>query len=543
MENPHGAFMLREELRCTTWGKGFGWWVGVIVMSACSLARAADLQGDPSNYRDKLAQLTAGDTLQLAAGTYTDLLNVSDLNGDADHWITIRGPATGDAAIFTADPGPCCNTVEIRDSSYVAIQNLVIEGLNTNGAFGISAKDGENNRVHHIRIEGCTLLNHDGSQQTVGISTKTPTWGWEIRNNRILNSGTGLYLGNSDGTQPFVQGIIEYNLISDAIGYCMQIKWQDSRPAVAGMPDNPTSTIIRHNVFIKTDRPSPSGDRPNLLVGGFPDTGAGSADRYEIYSNFFYHNPRESLLQASGRVSIHDNIFVDVAGTAIRLQNHDLPLRLAHVYNNTIYGADTGIAISGTLDEGGAVVGNLIFADTPISGQPSRQEHNLSDSIENADLYVANPNNVLGVMDFYPLAGECEGAPLDLLSFATDTDYDCDFNGNPKGPCTFRGAYAGSGPNPGWALNETRKDSVDDPPPPDATVDGDGTVSGDGATAADGNGHADGTQTNDASSPSDNPLGEGGCSCRSAGPSVPVLWSLFLLSMLCAHRRRRRNSG
>ena len=51
-------------------------------------------------------------------------------------------------------------------------------------------------------------------------------------------------------------------------------------------------------MFIKGDQPSPDGDRPNLLVDGFPDTGAGSSDLYEIYGNFFYHNPREALLQA-----------------------------------------------------------------------------------------------------------------------------------------------------------------------------------------------------------------------------------------------------
>jgi hypothetical protein len=203
--------------------------------------------------------------------------------------------------------------VEITKSSYVALRNLTIDGRGVDGAFGVSAKGGTSNLVHHIAIEGCTFLHHDAGQQTVAISTKTPTWGWVIRRNRIIGAGTGLYLGNSDGTSPFIGGLIEYNLVQDTIGYNMQIKWQKPRPDVSGMPTAPTTTIIRHNVFIKTDRPSPDGDRPNLLLGGFPDSGPGADDRYEIYGNFFYHNPRESLLQASGRVSIHDNIFVDVA--------------------------------------------------------------------------------------------------------------------------------------------------------------------------------------------------------------------------------------
>ena len=274
-----------------------------------------------------------------------------------------------------ADPGPCCNTVEIQDSSYVAITNLTIDGNHVDGAFGLSAKGGASNRVHNIRVEGCTFINHDTSQGNVAISTKTPTWDWEIRGNRILGAGTGLYLGNSPGTEPFVRGLIEYNLISDTMGYNMQIKWQSSRPDVEGMPQGPSRTIIRHNVFIKTDRASPSGDRPNLLVGGFPESGAGSQDLYEIYGNFFFHNPRESLFQGSGRISIHDNVFADVAGTAIALQNHDLPLRLAHVYNNTVYAAGTGISVSGDMDQGVWVVGNLLFADTGVEiGRASCRE-------------------------------------------------------------------------------------------------------------------------------------------------------------------------
>ena len=72
---------------------------------------------------------------------------------------------------------------------------------------------------------------------------------------------------------------------------------------------------------MKTDRPSPDGDRPNLLVGGFPDSGPNAEDSTQIYGNVFAHNPREALLQASGRVSIHDNVFFDTPNAAIVLQD------------------------------------------------------------------------------------------------------------------------------------------------------------------------------------------------------------------------------
>ena len=421
-------------------------------------AVAADINADPSDYESALSAMQPGDTLHLASGTYSDLLVIQNLNGSENEWITIEGPASGEPAVFVADPGPCCNTVEIIDSSYVALKNLTIDGNDVGGAFGISAKDGSNNLVHHITVEGCTFLNHDNGQQTVAISTKTPTWGWTIRNNRIIGAGTGMYLGNSNGNEPFVAGLIEYNLIQDTLGYNMQIKWQNPRPDVSGMPTGPSSTIIRHNVFIKSDRPSPNGDRPNLLVGGFPDSGAGSEDLYEIYGNVFHHNPRESLVQASGRVSIHDNIFVDVDGTALLLRDHDLPLRFASVYNNTIFGAGRGIHVGSTATQGASVFGNLIFADTAISGSIDDERDNLTDTSANAAQYVAEPSMSLGAVDFYPLAGQCEGSAIDMSSVSTDLDYDVDFNGTSKGAFTFRGAYAGDGVNPGWALDEEIKE-------------------------------------------------------------------------------------
>ena len=45
--------------------------------------------------------------------------------------------------------------------------------------------------------------------------------------------------------------------------------------------------------------------RPNLLVGGFPPTGWGANDSYEIYGNFFYNNPVEALFQGTGNIKLY----------------------------------------------------------------------------------------------------------------------------------------------------------------------------------------------------------------------------------------------
>jgi len=257
-------------------------------------------------------------------------------------------------------------------------------------------------------------------------------------------------------------------LVIDSIGYNMEIKFQNPYTLAADMPVGPNRTIIRNNVFLKRiaqadwtpnpeGSPRTSGARPNLLVGGFPDSGPGSHDLYEIYANFFYANPDEALLQASGRVAIHDNIFVAASDAAIRLQNHDRLLKLAYVYNNTVYGGPQGIHFGNAASENDAVVGNLVFGEAPIVGSIRNLRNNLTGSTAEAANYLAHPSLSLGAMDFYPLSGQCQGPALDLGLFSAHLDFDRDFNGNLKASGLFRGAYSGSGRNPGWQLSDKLK--------------------------------------------------------------------------------------
>lgn len=427
-------------------------------------AAGAVYNGTPGNYASRISRLKPGDVLNLAAGRYAGM-TIKDLHGLSSNWIVITGPASGAPAVIVGSA--CCNTVEILNSSFVSIENLTIDSKGIEGTFGVSAKDGLNNHTHDIRIQNDRFIGQGGSQQTVAISTKTPTWGWVIRGNRISGAGTGIYLGNSDGRFPFIAGVIENNLIEDTIGYNLQIKWQRQRPLAAGMPAEPSVTIIRNNVFVKDDRPSPDGDRPNVLVGGFPPAGPGSNDRYEVYGNFFFSNPREALLQASGRVSIHDNIFVG-QDTGLTLQAQDLPLKMAHVYQNTIYVKSQGILFGTAATEEDAVTGNLIFSAAPLTGPAKHVSGNVTDTFENAGKYVKSPSLDPAAMDFYPLPGQCQGAPLYLRPFAEETDYALDFNGQPKESpgrgFLFRGAYSGEGGNPGWKLQIAQKNAVNPAP-------------------------------------------------------------------------------
>jgi hypothetical protein len=505
--------------------------VGVWVLGLSPFAALArDLDANPSTFEAMLGSLEPGDTLHLAAGNY-EHFSISGIAGTEAMPIVIAGPDDL-GAIVDADSGPCCNTIEIGDDvSYVTFRNLTVDGGGVDGAFGLSAS-GSN--VHHITIENCTFVGHDASQQTVAISTKTPTAGWIIRGNRILGAGTGMYLGNSDGNDPFINGLIENNLFFDTIGYNTQIKWQLPHEPVPGAPAGASSTIIRHNVFIKTDRPSEDGDRPNLLVGGFPESGADSENVYEIYGNLFVHNPREAHLQVSGRSTIHDNVFVDTPRTALVATDHDLSLRRVWIYNNTFYVAGTAIGV-GSAPEGSAVVGNLIFAGDAIGGAPDVEAENITDSLANAAMYVGEPGTALGAIDFYPIAGRATGAALDLSMFAGDTEYDRDFNCMPKTGFTFRGAYAGEGENPGWRLAMAQKPGGAEcsmAPP----VGSDGGVGEDGGSSRRDGGvgpRADG-------STSSGDEGDDGCGCDTSGSSSSALVLVFALAVGSRIRRSGR---
>ncbi|MCB0013279.1 MAG: right-handed parallel beta-helix repeat-containing protein, partial [Anaerolineales bacterium] len=305
----------------------------MLLLASPARAGGTTYFGNPGNYRALLDQLVAGDTLQLEAGDYLSGLPIDEMHGTAAAPIIIRGPASGPRARFLARS--CCNTVSFGDASYIRIFNLELDGQ---GLANVDAVKAESTGAftHDIWLENLYIHDHDANQQTVGISTKAPAWNWTIRRNIIDSAGTGLYLGDSNGDAPFVNGLIEGNLIVDTIGYNMQVKHQNPRPNLPGMPTT-GRTIIRHNVFSKANNASTGGDaRPNLLVGHWPLSGNGQNDVYEIYGNFFYQNPTpEALFQGEGNVALYNNLFVATTGDAIAIQAHNDVPREVRVFLNT----------------------------------------------------------------------------------------------------------------------------------------------------------------------------------------------------------------
>src|SRR6185312_12093854 len=112
-------------------------------------ASAANIPADATNYRQRLRDLHAGDTLRLAPGIYRDGLDVHRLVGAAAAPIAIVGASKGSRSVFRARGGR--NTISIVDSAYVRIADLDLEGK---GAFvdGVKA-EGTSHFAHHITLE------------------------------------------------------------------------------------------------------------------------------------------------------------------------------------------------------------------------------------------------------------------------------------------------------------------------------------------------------------------------------------------------------
>jgi hypothetical protein len=440
----------------------------LLLLLLSSQAQANFITANPGNYTSYLSSLVAGDTLYLSAGTYTSNLSINNRNGTAGQPIVIMGDAALYTTVFNANS--CCNTVSISKCSYVVIKNLKLDGLN----LAVDAVKGEGtagNWAHHITLEYLYIINYGSNQQNVGISTKCPAWNWMIRKNIIIGAGTGLYLGNSNGAAPFVNGLIENNLVMNTLGYNMEIKHQldtvrDDFPGT----NVDGKTTIRYNVFCKESNSSTGANaRPNVLVGAFPSAGFGSVDYYEIYGNFFYKNPTEALIQVTGNTMLYENIFVnhtDPAGfraVYITSQNGFKP-RDIKVFHNTVWANNSSGGIR-LYDPNTSYqqycYANAVFAPSAITNF-TNSLNNVTDTYANAVNYVLSASVNLSNLNLYPLSGQLTGAVTSTALFQSYSDWDIDFNGDVY-DWSYRGAYTACCVNNGWQLQ------LDTMPTPDGT--------------------------------------------------------------------------
>ncbi len=463
--------------------KNKDFFLALLLLATCiNFSHAKLISATPADYTSFISGLKPDDTLFLAAGDYMNRLNLNNLSGTAGHPIVIMG--SGNSTIFFANA--CCNTVDMTNVAYIVLRDFMIDGQDINYVDGVKASGGGNKYAHHITLENVVIVHNGGNiigdNQTDGISTKCAAWNWIIRGCTIIAAGTGIYLGNSDGTSPFVSGLIENNLVINTRGYNMQIKAQNDnvRQLFPETSTDSQTTIIRYNVWSKDTGATPigvgDGSRPCLLMDNFPSTGYGSHDHYEVYGNFFYNNPTEALMQVTGNTTAYSNVFVNQVAPngypAVVMNSHNgFPPREMNMFHNTVLtnSDDAGIGLYGAnVNYDQYCYANAVFSHgTPIVGfKVANTVDNITDNYTNADQYVHSPSTTLSLLDLYPLAGQLQGSLTSDALFTRYTDYDIDFNGHVYDG-TFRGAYSGDGVNPGWPLQLDIR-----PSPPQDTITG-----------------------------------------------------------------------
>jgi len=421
----------------------------LLLLIFCCLASAETFVVGPNDYFPAVVHAKPGTIIQLKPGIYRYGLQIARLNGTADKPIIIEAADPTHPPRFIARERK--NTISIVDASYVIIRNLVLDGVNL--PVDAVKAEGFSRYAHHITLEGLQILRHGANQEIVGISTKCPAWNWVIRRNVIGRAGTGMYLGNSDGSAPFFAGLIEGNFIYDTLGYNVQIKHQHTRPSV--LPGSHL-TIIRHNVFSKYGNSSTGGRaRPNVLVGHFPKEGNGANDRYAIYGNFFYANPVEVLFQGEGNVALYANLFVNPFGEGIHIQPHnDVPKNI-WFFHNTVAVKNIGVELAGEKDAYlRAFTGNAIFAMQPDASD--WQAENVVSPPGAATDFLIDPFSFPGHLNLQPKLAMM--LKKDLIPAISESfpDAELDFDGAPYNMHDI-GAYAMNANTPRWRLNLSTK--------------------------------------------------------------------------------------
>ena len=134
------------------------------------------------------------------------------------------------------------------------------------------------------------------------------------------------------------------------------------------------------------------------------------------------------------------------------------PLKIAYVYHNTVYTSERGIYFGTRAMVDDAVVGNLVFASKPISGEIMRQSGNLTDTLANAAQYVNAPSFDSLLDGFLSQAREsAKVRPSTFPCFIPTRITRWISMAFPKyrrkARCAFEGPMPGQGTNPGWQPN------------------------------------------------------------------------------------------
>lgn len=533
-----------NDLHDTGFGRRGGAWLCLLGLALGPRGAAgAELSATPADYVAQLARLEPGDTLLLAAGRYPGL--TLDRSGEAGAPITVHGPASGAPAVVVGRA--CCAGVTLRDVAYVRLQHLTVdlEGQPVDAVVAEATRGG----VHHVTLEDVRLTGFAAGVELAGVRTRCPAWDWAVRRVVIEEPGVGLALGTTGGRAPFVRGLLEQLLVVDPRRSALEVAAVTAWPALAELPGEPTRTVVRDVVFVRT-APLGPGVVPGPLVahGAGPTTGPGSGGTLEVYAALVLDTVSldTPLAELAVRAVVHHGLWVNATGPGPSLAGLG-----SRAVANTLYTSGRALALG---DADAVVAGNAVFSAAPRPIVGGRARDNVVETLGRAPSFVVDPTLRLGVLDLYPRAGGgLLGAPaLDPGLLGDATDAALDFDGR-EWTGTTRGAYEGGAAGPAWALAAALKPTTR--AAPGAT---DAGVARDGAATADASVEVDAAVGLDASAEVDAGASSGDAGarpdggaaparaaegCATTGPSTTGWWALALGAIAAARARAGRASA
>lgn len=325
--------------------------ISIAVLPAQRVIRVSD----SAALRTAAAQLVAGDTLELAPGTYgLTSLRLDALRGRADAWITIRSrPGARAVLLGTAVE----NVVNVTDCAFLRFEDL---DITSNGqAGGVDAvKFTTDTSSQDVTFDGCHLHHVSGN----GVSSQAA----RLERLSLVRceidhcSNCGVYLGYPSPVRLAIDTAILDCYLHDiadpalSTGYGIQIK--------AGSYGSRIEGNVLHHVG--------GFDRAGIAVY-YPDSAGGQprARWNVIRDNLLWAVPNEGIWVVNSAI-VENNVVVDAdVGIAVSSYGGGRVVDLGIVHN-TVYRCPTAcVSLGGWSNDGSACVlaNNALLQDNAAS--------------------------------------------------------------------------------------------------------------------------------------------------------------------------------
>lgn len=403
------------------------------------------------------SSLGPGDVITFSDGLYelTDTLRVNGALGEEGNPVRLVAAEGATPILKQVENG---NVLEIRDSSWIHVEGLVLEGRDSweeEGGGGMTISSSS-----HVSLIGNEIRNTWQDLLRIGGDAT----GLLIEDNHLHHTarGTGLYVGCGDGSCWMSDSDIAHNLIHDL-----------------GTPDDQRSAIYLDNGC--------QGNRivDNVVFGvtslGIHVESTQLGDPNEVEGNAVFDIGRHGI-EITGEAIVRNNLVFETGGIGIRVGNHENDdLRNVRVTFNTVALTDeAGIRLDDWGGREGMVLSSNVVAN--ITGRAFQWENG-----EDPALAYVTANVFSGLVEgvdavaypdwFVPGSGLADFADVENWDFYPGTNSSLvgmgdpaaeawvpqtDFNDEARnGESPTVGAYQwGGAGNPGWLIAEDFKGAV-----------------------------------------------------------------------------------